>query len=198
MVPSKKRCLLEEEHFICEWEVCRQLFKNLDRFVEHVARHAEQVDVGSEGFIICLWEDCGFVTRDQEEIKRHINYHSYHTKLKNDGAKCVDQRGLQQCQLDRHTRNCLPSLGPFICLWVDCHSGFLKVQDFVVHLKQHATKGKCLWLKCTSQFPNKSKMVDHFKSHSQEKSVACPTCGTEFANPAKFENHCRRQLPQEG
>ena len=46
------------------------------------------------GSTLNVREDCGFLTRDHEEIKRHINYHSYHAKLKNNGAQCVDQRGL--------------------------------------------------------------------------------------------------------
>ena len=30
----------EELHLICDWEVCKQLFRNIDRFSEHVAQQS--------------------------------------------------------------------------------------------------------------------------------------------------------------
>ena len=46
--------LLDEELIlICDWEVCRQLFQNMDRFLEHVAQHAGQVGVTKLPSLVC-------------------------------------------------------------------------------------------------------------------------------------------------
>ena len=203
--------LLDEELIlICDWEVCRQLFQNMDRFLEHVAQHAGQVGVeykGDEASITCMWEDCGFVTSDQKEMIRHIYYHAYHTKIKCLGANLIEKLALQGCQLDPQTRNAVPELTePLICSWDDCKLEFLNVQQFYWHVHTHSitndsgekTTKKCLWGNCKSSFQNKFKLRDHLKSHSQEKSLACPTCGSLFASRTKLHDHCLRQLPLDG
>ena len=198
--------LLEEElDLICDWEVCKQLFRNIDRFSEHVAQHVGQVD-DDKGSITCMWEDCGSVTSGKKEMMRHIYCHAYHTKLKFHGAQCIEKRGLQECQLDSKSRNAVPQVTePFICSWVDCKLEFDNIQEFVSHVHSHSTTKnvgektvKCLWGNCKSSFKKYDNLSDHLKSHSQAKCVACPTCGSVFANRTKFHDHCLRQVPPDG
>ena len=201
--------LLDDEELvlICDWEVCKQLFQNMDRFLEHVAQHAGQVDVDDKGSVTCMWEDCGFVTSDQNEMTRHIYYHAYHTKIKCLGANLIEKLGLQSCKRDSKTRNVVPELTePLICLWVDCQLEFLSVQEFYWHVHTHFSSNdsggenakKCLWGNCKKAFKDKSKLKNHLKSHSQEKTIACPTCGSLFVNCTLFRDHCLRQLPPDG
>ena len=197
----------EELNLICDWDVCKQLFQSMDRFSEHVAQHFGQVDVDDKGSITCMWGDCGFVTSDQNGMTRHIYYHAHHTKLKFHGAQYIEKCGLQGCRLDPKTRNAVPELTePLICLWVDCKSEFLNVQEFFWHVHTHSssndgsekTAKKCLWGNCKKAFKDKNKLKNHLKSHSQEKSVACPTCGAYFTDCRYPGDHCLRQLTPDG
>ena len=200
--------LLEEElDLICDWEVCKQLFQNMDRFLEHVAQHAGQVDVDGKDSITCLWEDCRFVTPDKSKMTKHMYYHAHHTKIKCLGANFIEKLGLQSCKRDPKTRNAVPELTePLICSWIDCKLEFLNIQEFYCHVYTHSshndsgekTAKKCLWDNCKKTFQNKSKLKDHLKSHSQEKTIACPTCGSLFVNCTLFRDHCLRQLPPDG
>ena len=195
----------EELDLICDWEVCKQLFQNMDSFSEHMAlQHAGQVDVDDKGSVTCMWEDCEFVTSDQNEMTRHIYYHAYHTKIKCLGANLIEKLGLQSCKRDSKTRNVVPELTePLICLWVDCQLEFLSVQEFYWHVHTHSSSNdsggenakKCLWGNCKKTFQGKFNLRAHLKSHSQEKSIACPTCGAYFADRTSLGDHCLRQLP---
>lgn len=200
----------EDLILICDWEVCRQLFQNMELFLAHVADHAGQVGVeykGEKASITCLWEDCGFETSNQKEMIRHIYYHAYHTKIKCLGANLIERLALQGCQLDPATRNAVPELSePLICNWEDCNLEFLNVQQFYWHVHTHSITNddkekkikNCLWDNCKSSFPTKFKLRDHLKSHSQERPLACPTCGSLFASRTKLHDHCLRQLPLDG
>ena len=185
--------MLEEVNFTCYWGVCRELLKNMDSFLEHVALHAGQVDVDDQDSNTCLWEDCGFVTSDKGHILRHINYHPYHEKLKYNARTHLEEKAMQGCQSNTHKRNQIPLSTPLICLWADCKREFHNVQDFIAHVNQHVTVGKCLWESCASTFAKKQDHRDHLRRHTGEKRAACPDCGTLFSNTTKLNQHCKRK-----
>ena len=204
--------MLQDEPLIliCEWEMCRSLFQDMEQFLTHVAEHAGGVgvsgkDCDSQLVITCAWEDCGFETGDQKEMIRHIYYHAYHTKIKCFGANLIEKLALQGCQLDPHTRNAVPELSePLICSWDNCGTEFLNVQHFYWHIHSHSNSStdkqpvKCLWSYCQANFANRFKLRDHLKTHTQERPIACPTCGSLFASRTKLHDHCLRQLPLDG
>lgn len=200
---------------ICDWTMCRALYEDMEQFYEHVAEHANQVDLKSretDCSMLCLWEDCGFETVDFREMARHLYYHAYHTKTKCLGANLIEKNALQGCQLDPHTRNAISEVSdPFICMWSDCNVEFLNVQQYYWHVHGHSEEGsphpgkstgkgglKCLWNGCESSFQTKFKLRDHLRKHTQERPIACPTCGSLFASRTKLHDHCLRQLPLDG
>ena len=111
---------------LCEWSGCGRTLKEADSFLRHVSGHCSEAGLlpnpaPLQDTFLCLWDECGFQTTDSRETVRHINFHSFHTKVKAQGAALVARLGLTPCSLSRKGRNLLPQLSlPWTCSWPDC------------------------------------------------------------------------------
>uniref|UniRef100_A0A8C5L1B5 C2H2-type domain-containing protein n=1 Tax=Jaculus jaculus TaxID=51337 RepID=A0A8C5L1B5_JACJA len=211
-VPRKENLWLQ-----CEWGSCSFVCSTMEEFFQHVTQHLQQhmhgpreedeEDDPLEEEFSCLWQECGFCSLDNStDLIRHVYFHCYHTKLKQWGLQALQsQADLSPCILDFQSRNVIPDVPGFLCLWEHCESSFDNPEWFYRHVDAHSlcceyqavSKDNhvvlCGWKGCTCTFKDRCKLREHLRSHTQEKVVACPTCGGMFANNTKFLDHIRRQ-----
>lgn len=113
---------------------------------------------------------------------------------------------LPPCVLDSRCRNLIPDETlSYECKWEDCSRTFLKINDFMDHIRDHGTHEAkfrrqneknamiCRWADCRKTFTVKAIFADHRRTHTKEKQCGCPNCGTLFRNFSKFYDHFRRQ-----
>lgn len=155
----------------------------------------------------CHWDLCNYKTNDKTELTIHIGFHVYHTNLKNIGECYLQSKdNLPPCVLDSRCRNLIPDETiSHECKWEDCTKTFLKINDFMDHVREHGTheaKFKrqnrnnamtCRWVDCGKTFTVIAIFADHRRTHTKEKQCGCPNCGTLFRNFSKFYDHFRRQ-----
>lgn len=192
-------------NILCEWKRCRFESKNLNEFRAHVDQHIENIT--PQETYDCHWDLCNYKTNDITEMTIHIGFHVYHTNLKNVGECYLQSKdNLPPCVLDSRCRNLIPDETiSHECKWEDCSKKFLKINEFMDHVREHGVvEAKfrrkndnnlmwCRWEGCDKTFTVIAVFTDHRRTHTKEKQCGCPNCGTLFRNFSKFYDHFRRQ-----
>ncbi|XP_037043069.1 histone H4 transcription factor [Bradysia coprophila] len=192
-------------NILCEWKRCRYESINLTEFRLHVDDHI--ANITPQETYDCHWDLCNYKTNDKTEMIIHIGFHVYHTNLKNIGECYLQSKdNLPPCVLDSRCRNLIPDENmSHECKWEDCDRTFLKISDFMDHVRDHgAHEAKfrkqnaknamiCRWANCGKSFTVIAIFADHRRTHTKQKQCGCPNCGTLFRNFSKFYDHFRRQ-----
>lgn len=192
-------------NILCEWKRCRHESINLREFRLHVDDHI--ANITPQETYDCHWDLCNYKCNDKTEMIIHIGFHVYHTNLKNIGECYLQSKdNLPPCVLDSRCRNLIPDENmSHECKWEDCDQTFLKINDFMDHVRDHGTHEArfrkqnaknammCRWAGCGKSFTVIAIFADHRRTHTKEKQCGCPNCGTLFRNFSKFYDHFRRQ-----
>ena len=76
--PRLKDIKLELE---CEWDSCKEVYSEMDEFMDHIDRHLEMRES-----LDCKWRMCDSdEIESDEDLKRHVIFHAFHSKLKQIG-----------------------------------------------------------------------------------------------------------------
>lgn len=204
--PSVRGAARLNINILCEWKRCRAESQNLDEFRAHVDQHIE--NIAPQDTYDCHWDLCSFKTDNISEMTTHIGFHVYHSNLKIVGECYLQSKNnLPACALDSRCRNLIPDdTSSYECKWEDCSKKFLKIVDFMDHVREHgkfeakfrqkSVKNNvmsCRWIGCDKAFTKIATFTDHRRTHTKEKQCGCPNCGTLFRNFSKFYDHFRRQ-----
>lgn len=80
--PRLKDIKLELE---CEWDNCKEVYSDMDEFMDHIDRHLEM-----RKSLDCKWRMCDSDEIEfDEDLKRHVIFHAFHSKLKQIGRSIL-------------------------------------------------------------------------------------------------------------